>query len=79
MPADDCLWLDDDQRLLPAGTDLRKEDPKGAVDRSDLRLGPSLGGGGKLLAQSELDQGLLIPASEQGWYTAKQECREVEW
>ena len=78
MPADDGVGLDDDEGLSPSRPELRQEDPKGAVCWCDPGLGSLMGVDGELLAQSEFDQGLLAPASEKGWNTAKQEHREVE-
>jgi len=51
--------------IIPRRTDI--ENPQ-----------PSLGVGGKLLAQSELDQGLLVPASEEGRNAAEEENHEFE-
>ncbi len=78
MPADDGFGLDDDEGLSPSRPELRQEDPEAAVCCCDPGLGSFLGVGGELLAQSELNERLLAPASEEGRNAAKGDRREAE-
>ena len=66
MPADDGVWLDDDRGVFPTRPDSGKQDPEGSIERSDPRLGSVQRESGELLTQSEFDDCLLIPTSEEG-------------
>jgi hypothetical protein len=78
MPADDGVWVNDDQSLCPPRPELRQKDPERTIHWGDPRLGPFLGVGGKLLTQGEFDGRLLIPASQERWDAGKDERHEVE-
>ncbi len=78
MPADNGVWLDDDQDLSPARPEFRQKDPEDPIDRSDSGLGSLLGEGGKLLTESEFDDRLLASASKESWKTAKEDRHEFE-
>ncbi len=78
MPADDGFGLDDDEGLSPSRPELRQEDPKGSVCFGDPGPGSLLSVGAELLTQSELNERLLAPASEEGRNAAKGDRREAE-
>ena len=77
MPTDHGVGLHDDQDFSPAWPELEERNPEGTIDRSEPRLQSRLSVGCELLAQSKLDDRLLIPTSEEGGAAAKK-CREEE-
>ena len=78
MPADHCVGLNDDQGLFPSRPAPRQEDPEGPIGGSDPGFGSLLGVGSELLTKGEFDQGLLVPASEEGRNALKEGRREFE-
>ena len=71
VPADHGVGLHDNECVFPSRPDLRERDPKGAVDRGDPRLGPSLGVGGKRLAQGGFGDRLLFWGAKEGEDSSK--------
>jgi hypothetical protein len=71
MPTDHRVRLHDDQDFFPAWPKPEEHNPKGTVKRRErgLRSRPSVRR--ELLAQSKLDDRLLIPTSEEGGAAAK--------
>ncbi len=65
VPADHCLGLNDDQDALPAGPESRESDPEGSINRRDPRPRMAASVDRELLAQGELDNGLIPAAAEQ--------------
>ena len=63
MPANDSVWFDNDESLLPSRPKAEEDDPEGAIELRDLGLGFVLAVSGKLLAEGQLDNHLLIVAS----------------
>lgn len=78
VPAHDGLGPDDDQDLLPARPGLAQQDPEGAIQRRELGPPPSIGEDGELLAESQLDEGLLTLAADAGPQRVEQGDRERE-
>jgi hypothetical protein len=78
MPAHNRVRLDDDEDLLPARPEPGQRNPEGAIQRCEPRLRSRLGVRRELLAQGQLDDRLLIAASEEGDCTAKKRRRQIE-
>ena len=78
MPANDGIRLDDDERVLPSRPESEEGDPERAIEWRDFGLGFLLAVSGKLLAEGQLDNHLLILASEQCWSATNNECQKVE-
>ena len=76
MPTDHRIRLDDGQDLFPSRPEPEQRNPEGAI--KGRGPGSYLGIGGELLAKGELDDRLLIAASEEGESTAKEHRREIE-
>lgn len=74
MPTNDSIRLDYDESSLPSGPESEEGDPDDAIERRNLGLGFLLAVCGELLAEGELDNELLITASEQCRGTTKNEC-----
>ena len=54
MPANDCLWLDDDQRVLPFRPESPQDHPEQLIGGGDLRARMPLLHSDKLLAESQV-------------------------
>jgi len=78
MPLDHCVRLDDDQDLSPARPEPEQRNPEGTIDKSELGLRLLLTVSCELVAQSKLDDRLLIPTSEKGHSTTKEQRREIQ-
>ena len=78
MPTDHRVRLDDDEDLFPARPEPQECNPEGTIERREPGLRSRLGVGRELLAQGQLDDRLLIAASEEGESTAKKDRREIE-
>jgi hypothetical protein len=78
MPANDSVWLDYDEYSLPSRPEAEQGDPEHAIERRDLGIGFLLAVCGELLPERQLDDRLLIVASEQGRSAANDECQKVE-
>ena len=78
MPTDHRVRLDNDQDLFPSRPESEQRHPEGAIERRELGLRPRLGVGCELLPQGQLDDRLLIAASEEGENRAKEHRREIE-
>jgi hypothetical protein len=65
MPTDHGVGLYDDQRLLPPRPEADEGDPEGAIKRREP--GPALAPRGdlELLPKRELNEGLILAASQQ--------------
>lgn len=65
MPAGHSVGLHDGQRLLPSRPQVDEGDPESAIQRrqSGTALAPSVDL--ELLAERELDEGLILAASQQ--------------
>jgi len=66
VPAHDRLGLDDDQDLPPARPELAQQDPETAVQGRERGSPSGLAEDRELLAEGELDEGLLTLAAEAG-------------
>ena len=78
MPPDHRVGFDDHEDFLPARPGSGEKGPEHPIHGSDPRFWTSLDVGGKLLAQSKLNECLLVPASEEGWNASKEGRREFE-
>jgi hypothetical protein len=78
MPTDDRVRLDDDQGIFPTRPEPQECNPEGAIQRRESGLRSRLGVHRELLAQSQLDDRLLVPASEEGEAGAKKCGCEIE-
>jgi len=77
VPANHRVWLDDHQGVSPARPEPEQRNPEGAVQRREPGLRSGLSVRCELLAQSKLDDRLLISTSEEGGAAAKK-CRNEE-
>jgi hypothetical protein len=66
VPADHGVWLDQDERVCPAGPDPGQEQPEGSIGWAQSRpwCGPAQGD--KLLAEGEVVKGELGADAEHG-------------
>ena len=84
MPSEHRVRLDDDQgekaqlSSTPARPEPEQRNPEDTIERSELWLRLLLAVCGELLAQSKLDDRLLIPTSENGHGTTKEQRREIQ-
>ena len=66
MPPHNGLGLNNAQDIFPPRPDTGEGDPEGAIDGCKSRSRTLHGIGRKLLAEGQLDDRLLTPASEEG-------------
>ncbi len=78
MPAHNGVRLDDHPGVSPARPEPGQRDPESTIQRCETRLRVLLGVRCELLAQGQLDDHLLIVATEEGEATAKKCQREIE-
>ena len=78
MPANHCVRIDNDENSLPSRPESEEGDPEDAIERRDLGSYFLLAVCGELLSEGQLDNHLLILASEQSRGTTNNECHEVE-
>jgi hypothetical protein len=78
MPTDHCVRFDNDQGVFPAGPESEQRYPEGTIERHELGLRLLLGIRCELLAKSQLDENLLVVATEEGEAAAKKSQREIE-
>ena len=78
MQSEHRVRLDDDQGLSPARPEPEQRNPEDTIEGSELWLRLLLAVCGELLAQSKVDDRLLIPISEKGHGTAKEQRREIQ-
>ena len=78
MPTNDRVGLHDNENFFPTRPEARERDPEGTVKRRESGLRSRLRIGCELLAQSKLDDRLLISTSEEGERAAEKCCRETE-
>ncbi len=64
--------------MTAARPELAQQDPEGAIQRRELGPPPSTGEDGELLAEGQLDDGLLTLAAEAGPQRVEQGDREGE-
>ena len=79
MPADHGLWLNDDESALPSRPEPREGDPEGAIQQREMRSRMSMHEDRELLAQRELDDGLVLAAPEQSEDAPKDRDRESRY
>ncbi len=78
MPANHCVRIDNDESSLPSRPESEEGDPEDAIERPDLESCFLLAVCGELLSEGQLDNHLLILASEQSRSRTNDECQEVE-
>ena len=78
MPANHCVRIDNDENSLPSRPESEEGDPEDAIEWRDLGSCFLLAVCGELLSEGQLDNHLLILASEQSQSTTNNECQEVE-
>ena len=78
MPTDDGIGIDNDERVLPSRPESEEGDPERAIEWRDHWFGFLLAVSGKLLTEGQLDNHLLIVASEQSRNASNYECQEME-
>jgi hypothetical protein len=78
MPANDRVGLHDNENFFPTRPEPKERDPEGTIKRRKSGLRSRLRIGCELLAQSKLDDRLLISTSEEGKCAAEKCSRETE-
>ncbi len=78
VPPNDRVRLDDHEGVFPARPGAGQRYPEGAINRRELGLRSGLSVRCQLLAQSKLDDRLLVTASEERESAVKKSRRETE-
>ena len=78
MPTDHRVRLDDDQDLFPSRPEPEQRHPEGAIEGREPGIRSRLGVGCELLPPGQLNDGLLIAASEEGEHRTKEHSHEIE-
>ena len=65
MPADDGVWVYNDERFGPAGPELSQQDPEQPIRRTQARSGPLPLEHSKLLAKGKHFEGIVGAAADE--------------
>ncbi len=78
MPANDRLWSNNDKVISPLRPQPGKGDPERSIEGAQSRSRPFLGIDRELLPEGQLDDGLFLPAPEEGAQAMEKSDREVD-